>query len=204
MIDMNPSRVTSHESRGAASEARCACFHCGELVPAGSRFHAVIDGAMRPMCCAGCLAVAQTIADNGLAAYYLNRSALPQREVAVSAMPRELAVYDIADVQKPFVRRIEGGVRQATLLVEGITCGACAWLIERRLQRCDGVLGVVVNLSARRVQVEWDDSRIRLSAILQAINELGYRTQGFDAAASESAAMRERRAMLWRLFCLPT
>jgi Cu2+-exporting ATPase len=178
----------------------CNCFHCGEAVPPGSRFQAMIGGAPRPMCCAGCSAVAQAIADNGLAAYYVNRSAPARREVAASDMPRELAVYDIEDVQKPFVRRGEGNARQATLLVEGITCGACVWLIERRLARCDGVLGAAVNLSARRVQVEWDESRAHLSQILQAINELGYRTQGFDAAAGESAAARERRAMGWRLF----
>ncbi len=205
---MRQSQATSHKlQETAAGEPSCNleletwnCFHCGEAVPAGIRFEAVIAGAARPMCCAGCAAVAQAIADNGLAAYYENRSALPRREVAASCMPRELAVYDLAEVQKPFVRRGEGSVRQATLLVEGITCGACIWLIERRLARCDGVLGAAVNLSARRIQVEWDDSRVRLSTILQAINELGYRTQGFDAAAGESAAARERRAMGWRLF----
>ena len=156
---------------------------------------------MRPMCCAGCAAVAQTIADNGLAAYYRNRSALPQREVAASDLPRDLAVYDIADVQKPFVRA-GGGRRQA-----GDAAGRRHYL--RRLRLADraqarsaatACAASAVNLSARRVQVEWDDARIRLSAILRAIDELGYRTQGFDAAASESAAMRERRAMLWRLF----
>ena len=176
------------------------CFHCGEPVPGGSRFGAVIDGAPRPMCCAGCAAVAQTISDNGLSAYYASRSELPQRELATSAPPRDLTVYDIDEVQKPFVRTGEGGVRQATLLLEGITCGACAWLIERRLGRLDGVRSADVNLAARRVQVEWDAGRTRLSSILQAIAALGYRTQGFDAAESESAAMRERRAMLWRLF----
>ena len=176
------------------------CFHCGEPVPGGSRFGAVIDGAPRPMCCAGCAAVAQTISDYGLSAYYASRSELPQRELATSAPPRDLAVYDIDEVQKPFVRTGKGGVKQATLLLEGITCGACAWLIERRLGRLDGVRSADVNLAARRVQVEWDDGRTRLSSILQAIAALGYRTQGFDAAESESAAMRERRAMLWRLF----
>ena len=158
------------------------CFHCGEPVPGGSRFGAVIDGAPRPMCCAGCAAVAQTISDNGLSAYYASRSELPQRELATSAPPRDLAVYDIDEVQKPFVRTGEGGVKQATLLLEGITCGACAWLIESRLGRLDGVRSAGVNLAARRVQVEWDAGRTRLSSILQAIAALGYRTQGFDAA----------------------
>ena len=197
---MDRSPVTSHESRVTSGEALGGCFHCGEPVPAGARFDVVIDGAAQPMCCAGCAAVARTIADNGLMAYYLNRSALPQHDLAASDPPPDLAVYDLPDVQKPFVRQGPGGARQATLLVEGITCGACAWLIERRLRKIDGVRSAAVNLSARRVQVEWDDRRARLSAILGAIAALGYRAQGFDAAAGESAAARERRAMLWRLF----
>ena len=177
-----------------------SCFHCGEPVPAGAHHEVVIDGAARPMCCAGCAAVAHAIADSGLTAYYRSRDALPQREFAASEAPRDLSVYDLPEVQKPFVRVGPDGVRQATLLVEGITCGACAWLIERRLLSLEGVRSAAVNLSARRVQVEWDDARTRLSAILQAITALGYRAGGFDAPTGASAAARERRAMLWRLF----
>jgi len=168
-------------------------------VPEGSRFSAVVDGAPRAMCCVGCAAVAQAITTSGLAAYYEKRSKLPQREAAADA-PGDLAVYDLPEVQRPFVRDAGAGIRQATLLVDGITCGACAWLIERGLQRCEGVRGVAVNLSARRVQVEWDDARTRLSAIMGVIDRLGYRTRGFDPAAGESAAARERRGMIWRLF----
>ena len=197
---MDSSLVTHHSSPGTGSTAPCACFHCGEPVPAGTRQEVVIDGAARPMCCAGCAAVAHAIADSGLTAYYRSRDALPQRELAASGTPLDLAVYDLPEVQKPFVRAGPDGAKQATLRVEGITCGACAWLIERRLRNLEGVRSTAVNLSARRVQVEWDDTRTRLSAILQAIAALGYRAGGFDAAAEASAAARERRAMLWRLF----
>ena len=183
-----------------SSAGASSCFHCGEPVPGGTRFSVMIDGALRPMCCAGCAAVASTIAEHGLTGYYLNRSELPQRDLSDSPRTEALAVYDIPAVQKPFVRISAGGLRQAALLIEGITCGACAWLIEHRLRRLDGVSGVAVNLAARRAQVEWDDERVRLSAILLAIADLGYRTQGFDPVTGESAALRERRAMLWRLF----
>ena len=169
-MNMDGSVVTSRERVGAAP---AACFHCGDPVPAGSRFEAVIDGAARPTCCAGCAAVARTIAESGLAAYYLHRSALPRHELAAAEAPRDLAVYDLPEVQKPFVRHAPGGVRQATLLVEGVTCGACAWLIERRLRSLEGVRAAAFNLAARRVQVEWDEARARLSAILKAIADLG-------------------------------
>lgn len=176
------------------------CFHCGEPVPAGSRFAATLDGVERAMCCAGCAAVAQAISDNGLGAYYVSRSELPSRALAASDPPRDLAVYDIPEVQQPFVRELPGGIRQATLLVEGITCGACVWLIERRLLACEGVRTAAVNLAARRVQVEWDEGRVRLSAVLHALHQLGYRAQAFEPSAARSAAARDRRGMLWRLF----
>ena len=176
------------------------CFHCGEGLPAGDRLDVVIAGKPRPMCCAGCAAVAQTIVDGGLESYYRERSALPQREFIAPEGRGALEAYDLDDVQKPFVRRLDGDIRQATLLVEGIRCGACALLIERRLQGCEGVRSAAVNLSARRLHVDWNDARIRLSAILRAVNDLGYRTQGFDTAAGELAAGRERRRALWRMF----
>ncbi|MCC7484336.1 MAG: cadmium-translocating P-type ATPase [Burkholderiales bacterium] len=177
-----------------------ACFHCGEPVPGGSRQHAVIDGVARAMCCAGCAAVARTIAAHGLAAYYANRSALAPRETAAPAQDAEFTAYDLAAVQQPFVRDAGGGVRQATLLVEGLTCGACAWLIERGVARVEGVREVAVNAAARRMQVEWDFARVKLSDILRALAALGYRSRGFDPAARERAAARERRVMLWRIF----
>src|SRR6266496_2435514 len=37
------------------------CFHCGQFNPPTLHWRAVCDGAERRFCCAGCLAVAQTI-----------------------------------------------------------------------------------------------------------------------------------------------
>ena len=174
------------------------CFHCGE--PASdARFATVIDGEPRPMCCAGCAAVARTIADSGLGAYYHSRSALARRETATPD-PGDFEVYDLPEVQAPFVRRLPGGHLQATLLVEGLTCGACVWLIESGLRRIEGVSEASVNLAARRASVEWQEGSTRLSTIMKAIEALGYRASGFDAVASRSAAARERRSLIWRLF----
>jgi Cu2+-exporting ATPase len=142
--------------------------------------------------------VAGTIAGHGLTAYYANRSALPQ--CAADAAPGDYAAYDLAEIQRPFVRDAGASLKQAMLLVEGVTCGACVWLIEHALARIDGVRAVAVNLAARRVQVEWDATRAKLSGILEAIAALGYRTRGFDPVAGARAAARERRTLLWRLF----
>jgi Cu2+-exporting ATPase len=175
-----------------------SCFHCGEPVN-DARFAAVVHGELRSMCCAGCAAIAQTIADNGLAEYYTARSAPATRDSG-AGLAGDPGIYDLPEVQKPFVRRTENGTLVATLLVEGMSCGACIWLIENGLKRCAGVQDVIVNLAARRVQVEWNGTQARLSTIMGMIESLGYRAHGFDTVAAESVAAVERRRMVWRLF----
>ena len=185
--------------------SQTSCYHCGLPVPAGLTLAVDIDDAPRAMCCIGCQGVAQAIVDNGLGAYYRTRAALPD---AASAASREavpalldgLALYDHAEFQKSFVRSLGESEREASLIIEGITCAACIWLNEERIARLPGVSGVHVNFVTRRARVRWDEGQIRLSAILAAIATIGYRAYPYDAARSEQLASEERRSALWRLF----
>jgi len=178
-----------------------ACYHCGLPVPSGVDIAVVIAATPRAMCCAGCQAVAQAIVANGLADYYQQRDALPesQRDALPDAL-RDLELYDHPDLQKGFVRNIEGHEREASLILEGITCAACVWLNERHLTRLSGVTAVDINYATRRARVRWDERRIHLSGILAAIAAIGYRAYPYDAARAEDLAARERRSALWRLF----
>ena len=184
----------------ASTAPSTGCYHCGLPLPAGVRFTAAIDGAVRTMCCAGCQAVAQTIVDNGLTSYYRQRSALPAREEAVPLVLREIAAYDCPEVERALARDVGGEVREAALLLEGITCAACVWLIEQRVARLPGVLGIDVNYATQRARVRWDARRTRLGAILEAINAVGYRAQPYDSTRAEIARHSERNRALWRLF----
>ena len=174
------------------------CFHCGLSIPPGTRFVAQIDRVERVMCCPGCCAVAEAIATAGLADYYRYRTAVavPQTE---SASLDKLRLFDLPEVQQTFVHASGESIRQAALMLDDVTCSACAWLIEKRVGALRGVRAVELNYSTRRARVTWDDGRIRLSEILQAIASIGYRAHPFDAARSEHAHQREARAMLLRL-----
>ncbi|HSD59634.1 MAG TPA: heavy metal translocating P-type ATPase [Burkholderiales bacterium] len=180
--------------------AGSACFHCGLPVPAGVSHSVALDGEPRAMCCAGCAAVAEAILAAGLADYYRHRNALPANpHEAVPGFLRRLDLYDLPDVQASFVRAEGGTVREAALILEGITCAACIWLNERHLSRLPGVLAVDINYATHRARLRWDDSRIRLSDILRAVAAIGYTAHPFDPAKREEVAARERRAMLRRL-----
>lgn len=177
------------------------CFHCG-LTFEGPAYPVVVEGIARDTCCAGCQAIARTIADNGLASYYRDRSAPPPANQPAPVLLDELKVYDHADIQRSFVRASEtrAGVKEAALLLDGITCAACVWLIERRLAQLAGVRRVEINHAARRARVTWDDNVTKLSDILHAVTRLGYGAQPYDSARLEDALRLERRSMLRRLF----
>ena len=178
-----------------------SCYHCGLPVPAGVELSVSIDEQPRAMCCIGCQAVTQAIVDNGLADYYRNRDALPNspRE-ALPAIVEGLKLYDHADFQKSFVRELGESEREASLIIEGITCAACIWLNEQHVARLAGVTAMEINFATRRARVRWDERQIRLSDILAAIVAIGYRAYPYDASRNEELARSERRSALWRVF----
>jgi len=164
-------------------------------VPAGSLFHVEVLGATREMCCPGCQAVAEAIVAGGLEHYYSHRSensanpqALPQ------ALPDELALYDRSDVQQPFVQH-QGELSETQLLIEGISCAACGWLIEKHLRGVPGVAEAHLNLSNHRLQVRWQDSQMPLSKLLAELRRIGYAAHPWraDEAAERLAAENRRR-----------
>jgi Cu2+-exporting ATPase len=182
-----------------AGDEAATCFHCG-LPLSGVSYPVNVDDRPRETCCRGCQAVAQTIVDHGLASYYRYRSAPAPRLEAAPGRFARLKLYDLPEVQRGFVRESGAHEKEATLLLEGITCAACVWLIEQRLAALDGGCGVEINYAARRARVRWDERRTKLSTILLAVADLGYGAQPYDAVRSESALKSERRNLLWRLF----
>jgi Cu2+-exporting ATPase len=88
----------------------------------------------------------------------------------------------------------------SALRISGITCAACAGIIEAALSRVDGVVGADVQAAAARAQVRWDAARTTPSALVTAIEAAGYGALP-DAGADAARARRdEGRRMLWRLF----
>ncbi len=176
------------------------CFHCGQPVPPGSDYSLTVEGVPRAMCCRGCQAVAQAIVDGGLADYYRNRtSPAPTGQELIPDILQELELYDRPELQERFVETEGDNVREAPLILEGITCAACIWLNERHVSSLPGVIDFSVNYATHRARVKWDQSRIHLSDILRAVAAIGYVAHPFDASRQQEIADRERRAALRRL-----
>lgn len=181
-------------------EPATECFHCGEPVPAGQRLTLPINGVDQPLCCRGCQAVARTIVEYGLENFYKHRTKLSVRpDQTVAGGSDGLEEYDDKAFQAGFIEIDDGNIHAAHLLLEDVVCPACTWLIESRLVRLAGVTEVTVNYSSNRARIRWDETRIKLSDILQAIVALGYRAYPYDPQQGQNLTQQEGRAQLRRL-----
>ncbi|KFN47944.1 heavy metal translocating P-type ATPase [Arenimonas metalli] len=171
-----------------------ACFHCGEPLPPDPP-RVTVAGESRAVCCHGCGAAAQWIADAGLDDYYRLRR---EDGARVDEAAPDFASWDRADVQAGHVVRTAEG-DQVTVVVEGMRCAACAWLIDRALVREAGVLEVGANAITGRVRLRWDPARAPLSRLLSRLAALGYRPHLAQGEAAERERRRERNRLIARL-----
>jgi len=177
-----------------------SCYHCGLPVPPGSDYRVTIGGESRPMCCPGCQAVAEAIVAADLTDYYKYRTdeAMTGKGLVPEAL-RQLELYDRPELQRSFVSIKDENVREAALIMEGITCAACVWLNERHINSLPGVIDFRVNYSTHRARLRWDDGQIHLSEILKAITAIGYVAHPFDPGRQEEVHKRERKLAMRRL-----
>jgi P-type Cu2+ transporter len=124
--------------------ATSACRHCGANVDDDDTY-----------CCIGCEAAARLIAADGLERYRaLADGPLPPGRVP---SPRAWLDRDAVD---------------AIVDVQGITCGACVWVIEKVAQKRD--VGCMVNPGIGRLSVR-AASHDALTGFLDDVETLGYR-----------------------------
>ena len=177
------------------------CYHCGEVVLAAdkNKYKVYIAPEEREMCCPGCQSVAEMIVGSGLSSYYEHRTDLsPTAKQLVPDELLRLEIYDDNEIQDEFVYQ-EGEIKEITLTVEGLTCAACAWLIEKSLRNTKGIQFINVNATSNRIAIKWVDEHIKLSDILKRINNLGYSASPFQADQHELMYNKQLKSYFRRL-----
>ena len=181
----------------ASDEAtQLLCFHCNDVIPAGTHIYARIRQREEAMCCEGCRAVAELIASAGLQDYYQYRA---EPALKPEQTTDEWSLYAQEAVAGQYVRSETADRNSAVILVDGIRCAACAWLIDRMLRRDDHIKDVNVNVATTRVRVEWSGEQRHFAQVLRMLASLGYKPHALDAQGIQQQSDDERRGMLRRL-----
>ena len=168
--------IDHNQNLANANQYSSACFHCGLDVPENTEFNVTIQGEQQPMCCAGCEAVAKTIIESDLSDYYQYRDPTTARnpQELIPDQIKNNSIYDRESIRNRYVKTTDDGTDEITLILEGLTCVACAWLIEKQLAKQDGIHSIDVNYTSMIAQLKWNQNQINLSQILTLIRQIGY------------------------------
>lgn len=139
----------------------------------------------------------QTIFAAGLQSFY---SKTPEGELLAPPPDtnNDFQAYDIDEIQADYVDQL-ADKRAIFLLIDGIHCAACVWLIEHALYKLPGVLAADVNLTAKRCRIRWDNRETSLSVIMQHLANLGYASIPFDPDTAEGALAKRHRSLVYRM-----
>ena len=160
----------------AATPAVRACVHCGEA----------IRGAGEPaFCCAGCASAHAIIGVAGLGSFYRRL----EDTRAHKPVPLDADFTGYARQAGPEEAELD-------LLIDGLDCAACVWLIESLLARNPAVLRARVSLSTRRLSLRWRGAPIEANSHAGQVAALGFRLAPYEAIAAVDDDDRTAREML--------
>ena len=219
---MNPQPEPSQAPIEAEDLQKSACYHCALPNPNNVQYFVTILGVARPMCCPGCEAIASNIVELGMENYYKHRTASDKENRAGEIIPdflKQNAIWNQPELQEKFVRTVKESITTettetnkaetstplpsshlaVTLMISGITCAACIWLIEKQLQKLAGITQCRVNLSSHLAEIEWDPKQTTLNDILFAIHKIGYQSEPYSPQKQEDNIQQENKKALARI-----
>ncbi len=179
----------------STTNTECMCAHCSLTVPPGL----IEEGEEHQFCCQGCKTVYRVLHGEGLDGFYSVRDAVdakPTRSASTGAGYEEL---DDPAFLNTLVRPVPGGEVEVELLLEGMHCAACVWLIERLPRVADGVVESRANIRRRTVCVRYKPEQIKLSLIAQRLDRLGYAAHPARGGEAREIRLREDRKFLIRV-----
>lgn len=167
------------------------CIHCDLPIPPADLVIDEIDGNQLRFCCHGCRGAYRIICGAGLFRFY-------QRKDRQSGLLKEAysARFENDYLQR-FVRN-NGESAEINLIVDGISCASCIWLIEHILKKESGVLSARVNFATHRVLVHFDESQTSPAIICDQLAAVGYLPRPFSLDELQRSADKERISLLLR------
>src|ERR1700752_5096567 len=98
-----------------------------------------------------------------------------------------------------YLKRTDTGLLHLDLAVEGISCAGCMAKIERNLANIPDVTSARVNLTDRRLALEWREGAIDPAIFVNRLAELGYKAYPFERLDAETLEDERARSLLRRL-----
>ncbi len=167
-----------------------SCDHCLQETSRASSIIVELNGENKVFCCKGCLGVYELIHNNSLDAFYYQRC---DWQPGPPATEVKLQASSFSDTVT-----ISGNEYHIELLLSGIRCASCVWLIEKFLIKIDGVVSIRVNYATHKAAIVWIGEKVSLDTILHAIRSIGYLPHPCHGNATADLFAQEKQDLLLR------
>ena len=173
------------------------CEHCGLPVPKGL----IRADKSYQFCCTGCEVAYELIRSNGLESFYAMTDSFGERRPLDDRDKKSVTQFSEFDLPSFLDKfgRSEGNIHRISLLLDGIHCAACVWLIEKLPQILPGVLDVKLNWARRTALIRWQPDQVQLSRIAYTLDRLGYTPHPVRDSESTQQRRNENRRHFLRI-----
>ncbi len=173
------------------STNRQYCFHCGLPITVTDLVTAIVNDQEFCFCCHGCHTAWSIIRGAGLDGYY-NRQDMEQGTLKEAYANR----FDGEYLQSFVVESQDEA--EINLIVDGIRCASCIWLIEKFMLQISGVQNARVNFATHRLLLQFDPQQTNALQLCQQLSQLGYLPRPYNLNELRNATERERHSLLLR------
>jgi Cu2+-exporting ATPase len=139
-------------------------------------------------CCHGCQNAYQIINQLGLNNYYNSRINNESNHNLKPDLKNNLLFDDFVE---------KNGVNyNISLLVQGLNCGACVWLIEKILKDDPRVINARINLTKKILNLSFQGKKTEINDILAIIEKIGYKLLPYDQEIINSEEKKYNDSLL--------
>lgn len=134
------------------------CLHCEKNLEANQK----------DFCCKGCQCAYQIIQENNFEDYYISRIISPKEFSLKPDLENELDILE-------FISITQNNEFQIDLMIQGLHCGACIWLIENLLKKQSNVIDARINLTQKTLRIKWIGDKKYGNDLVKLIAKIGYK-----------------------------
>ncbi len=150
--------------------AEIKCYHCGDTC---GKYPVVWDG--KYFCCHGCKSVYQLLNEHNLNTYYKLYETPGIK--ADESIHEEFAYFDHPEIESQLLDFDNGKHARVSFFIPSIHCSSCIWLLENLNRLHQGIFFSQVNFTRKTVSITYQKDKIKLSQLIQLLNEIHYKPQ---------------------------
>lgn len=163
------------------------CTHCSSSLNTKTSIYE--KESDKYFCCEGCRTVYHLIKDEGFSSFYAKRTNWDD------ASPVEQVEAD-EECFESSIEVLKNGDCSLSIVISGIRCAACIWLIESSALKDERIKSFRVNYANHKAKIVYNKSNISTKEVLQKITRLGYCP--LPASNIETLYDKERKDYFYR------